>query len=142
MKCKDCECAEKGWFVSQPDKYACIGVKEPFIIEDINVECTEYSDKRHMETKGEPVVMNTAEMWLKAQHNGKIYEVVDGDIAYSKKYGLTDKYDFSFGWSLEAWEEDNERGLDRLLSLEWREMDNVMSVKEAESRFGIKIVTK
>lgn len=46
MKCKECKCCEKGWFASKPNDYVCIGVKHPFIINDINVECTEYEIKR------------------------------------------------------------------------------------------------
>lgn len=43
MKCKECNACHKGWFESKPDAYVCIGVPEPFVIDDINVECTEYS---------------------------------------------------------------------------------------------------
>ena len=46
MKCKDCESAVKDFFKCAPDKYVCVGVKEPFVIEDVNVECTEYPKKR------------------------------------------------------------------------------------------------
>lgn len=46
MKCKQCSSCIKGWFSSKPDDYVCTGVKEPFIIQDINVECTEYEEKR------------------------------------------------------------------------------------------------
>lgn len=42
MKCKDCHACRKGYFESKPQAYVCIGVKEPFVINDINVECTEY----------------------------------------------------------------------------------------------------
>jgi hypothetical protein len=42
MKCKDCRSCKKGWFKSEPDQYVCIGVKHPFVISDINKECTEY----------------------------------------------------------------------------------------------------
>ena len=48
MKCKDCSSCEKGWFPSRPYDYICIGVKYPFVIDDINKECTEYEDKRDM----------------------------------------------------------------------------------------------
>ena len=48
MKCKDCKACKKGRFPSDPDEYVCIGVKEPFVINDINAECTEYKDKRDM----------------------------------------------------------------------------------------------
>ena len=43
MKCKECEACRKGFFASKPEAYVCIGVPEPFVIDDINVECTEYS---------------------------------------------------------------------------------------------------
>ena len=45
MKCKDCGCCRKGWFESRPDSYVCTGVKEPFIIDNIYSDCTEYSDR-------------------------------------------------------------------------------------------------
>ena len=38
MKCKDCASCKKGWFKSSPDEYVCIGVKNPFVINDINVD--------------------------------------------------------------------------------------------------------
>ena len=64
--------------------------------------------------------MNTAEMWLEAQEDGKVYEIIGGDVAYSKEFGLTSKYDFSDSWGLEAWEDEEERGLDILLGYEWK----------------------
>ena len=42
MKCKDCSCCRKDWFPSSPEMYVCTGVKHPFVIEDINHDCTEY----------------------------------------------------------------------------------------------------
>lgn len=42
MKCKECSSCRKGWFALNPNDYVCIGVDMPFVIEDINVECTEY----------------------------------------------------------------------------------------------------
>ncbi len=50
MKCKDCPCNVKGFFQCEPDAYTCIGVKEPFIIENIDVECTEYPEMRETAT--------------------------------------------------------------------------------------------
>lgn len=52
MKCKDCDACVKGWFTSNPDDYVCIGVPDPFVIDDINAECTEYDDKRDTTEKG------------------------------------------------------------------------------------------
>ena len=46
MKCRECDHAKRGYFKSKPNDYVCIGVKEPFIINDYpNAECTEYPDK-------------------------------------------------------------------------------------------------
>lgn len=42
MKCRDCSACYKGFFASKSEAYVCIGVPEPFVIDDINVECTEY----------------------------------------------------------------------------------------------------
>ena len=87
--------------------------------------------------------MNTAEMWVKAQKDSKVYGCIGGDIAYSKKHGLTEKDNFNKAWGLEAWREYEENGLDNLMRCEWEEIDtidNVMTIKEAERRFGIKIV--
>lgn len=47
MKCKDCPACRFGWFSSKPDEYVCIGVPKPFVINDINHECTEYEDNRN-----------------------------------------------------------------------------------------------
>ena len=46
MKCKDCDHAIKDFFKCAPGKHVCIGVKEPFVINDINVECTQYPENR------------------------------------------------------------------------------------------------
>lgn len=50
MKCRECSCAEKGYFKSLPEAYVCIGVKEPFVIGNIDVECTEYPEYRKKES--------------------------------------------------------------------------------------------
>lgn len=85
--------------------------------------------------------MNTAEMWLKAQDDGKIYECVNGDIAYSKDMGLVDKYDFNEPWSLECWDYKKQYGLDDLMkNCVWEEMNNTMTIEEAEERFNIRII--
>lgn len=46
MKCKDCDYKMKGFFACEPDKYACIGVKEPFILDSLNEECPAYPEYR------------------------------------------------------------------------------------------------
>lgn len=49
MKCKECDSCRRGFFKSQPDAYVCIGVKNPFVIENINHDCTEYPEKNENE---------------------------------------------------------------------------------------------
>lgn len=58
MKCKDCSACHKGFFASKPEAYVYIGVPEPFVIDDINVDCTEYPGKNKITVKiipSEPV---------------------------------------------------------------------------------------
>ena len=45
MKCRDCNCAKKGYFKSKPDAYVCIGVKEPFVISNLDAKCV-YKDRQ------------------------------------------------------------------------------------------------
>ena len=45
MKCKDCACCCKGFFEFKPEAYVCTGGPEPFVIDDINVECIEYPER-------------------------------------------------------------------------------------------------
>ena len=49
MKCKDCDACHKGYFKSKPDDYVCTGVCEPFVIRNIDNECTEYKDLKESE---------------------------------------------------------------------------------------------
>ena len=80
MKCKDCFACRKGYFESKPQAYVCIGVKEPFVIYDINVECTEYPEKSstfieylyEQETKDIENVIKTLDSILQRRHkNGQ-----------------------------------------------------------------------
>ena len=101
-------------------------------------KCDFYPEKRKAAEKK----MNTAEMWLKAQEDGKIYECVNGDIAYSKAMGLVDKDNFNKVWQLSNWDCDRAKALDNLLGgCEWREMPiTIMTKHDAEVEFGIRIV--
>lgn len=98
-------------------------------------------DFNSSEEKKEPQnTMNTAQMWIKAQKDGKIYVSVRGDVAYSKKTGLVEKYDLKTTWELSAWDCEGAHALDSLLGeIDWVEL-SVMTRAEAEEKFGIKIV--
>ena len=118
----------------------CLGTKE---VDRCNCggdefKCDFYPEKRKVVEKK----MNTAEMWLKAQEDGKIYECVNGDIAYSKAMGLVDKDNFNKVWQLSNWDCDRAKALDNLLGgCEWREMPiTIMTKHDAEVEFGIRIV--
>lgn len=98
--------------------------------------CTFYPEKRKQ-------TMNTAEMWLKAQEDGKTY--VCNDIAYSKEIGLVDKRTMSRPWSIGVWKvefgtnDKKKRELDNLMSLKWEPL-STMTRAEAESKLGVKII--
>lgn len=90
----------------------------------------------------EKIALNTAEMWLKAQKNGKTY--VSDYAMYSKATGCVDRKFRNIGLGLGAWatmnNEDKKRELDHLMSAKWYEEVPVMSRAEAESKLGVKII--
>lgn len=45
MKCKNCDALGLGFFASRPDDYVCLASSAPFVIEDIEAECTEYPER-------------------------------------------------------------------------------------------------
>ena len=89
-------------------------------------KCNFYPEKRK-----ENKYMNTAEMWLKAQEDGKSYYC--GDVEYQKDIGLVE-IGTQERWHLNAW-----ASLDRLMEEEW-EQYQTMTKSEAEAKFNIKIV--
>lgn len=145
---KMCDCYEQRMrsFVVCGSEYelygVCLGTKECDMCSCGGDEsrCDFYPEKRKKAIK----TMNTAEMWIKAQEDGKTYECVNGNIAYSKENGLFDKITFD-GWPLNAWDCYGACGLDKLLGdcewCEWEEIpSNIMTKAEAEEKFRIKIV--
>ena len=77
--------------------------------------------------------MNTAEMWTKAQEDGKTYKCYD--ILYNKQFGFHDKVKIK-------WRPDAFDTIDEILALDKWEIkpENMMTKSEAEARFNIKIV--
>ena len=114
----------------------CLGTKE---IDRCNCggdesKCDFYPEKRKAAEK----MLNTAEMWLKAQEDGKTYIVKQQTLCYSKQRGLFYSTDLTSYNSLSNF---NNFTVDRFLSLEWQEMQTeIMTKTEAETKFGIKIV--
>lgn len=109
----------------------CLGTKE---IDRCNCygdesKCDFYPEKRKAAEKK----MNTAEMWLKAQEDGKTYIVKQQTLCYSKQRGLF--------YATNCHSNFNNFTLDKFLSLEWTEMqEEIMTKAEAEKKFGIRIV--
>lgn len=60
MRCKDCDGCKLGYFKSKPDKYVCTRVKHPFIVENIDHECTEYPERKDLVSKTEIDFMKDA----------------------------------------------------------------------------------
>ena len=108
----------------------CLGTKE---VETCSCggdesKCDFYPEKRKEAEKK----MNTAEMWLKAQEDGKTYIVKQQTLCYSKQRGLF--------YATNCHGNFNNFTLDKFLSLEWTEMsETIMTKAEAEKKFGIRI---
>lgn len=86
MKCKDCDACHKGYFKSKPDDYVCIGVCEPFVIRNIDNECTEYKDLKESESG-----IFSANLWSDQVYKSRIFsfneENLLRDIANYENYG-------------------------------------------------------
>ena len=110
----------------------CLGTKE---IDRCNCggdesKCDFYPEKRKKAEK----LLNTAEMWLKAQEDGKIYYSEKADALYSKEFGLVEEEDISQKVSMGDFPT-----FEHLMQSEWEEV-KVMSKAEAEKKYGIRIV--
>lgn len=89
-------------------------------------KCNFYPKKRE-EGKG----MNTAEMWLKAQEDGKTYYC--NSMKYQKDIGLVG-VGTGYTWDCGSWV-----FLDDLMNEKWSDCQT-MTKSEAEKKFNIKIV--
>lgn len=77
MKCRDCNCAKRGYFKSVPDAYVCTGVKEPFVINNYpDAECTEYKDKDDS-TINDGIYIELFAIKNGVRYNTKIIEMKD-----------------------------------------------------------------
>lgn len=110
----------------------CLGTKE---VETCSCggdesKCDFYPEKRKAVEKK----MNTAEMWLKAQEDGKTYYSKEADALYSKEFGLVEGGDISQKVSMGDFPT-----FEHLMKSKWEEV-KVMSKAEAEKKYGIRIV--
>ena len=98
----------------------CFGIKS---------NCDFYPEKRKAAEKK----MNTAEMWLKAQEDGKTY--ICNSVLYNKKTG------FISATSLDPWPISAFDSIDTLMEAQWSlHQVEIMTKAEAEKKYGIRIV--
>ena len=83
--------------------------------------------------------MNTAEMWLKAQKDGCTYKCPEQELLYSKETGLIEDDEYN-ETCYPSYFEGAEYTFDKLMSFKWEKADGFMTVKEAEEKYGIKII--
>lgn len=110
----------------------CIGTKEcePCTCQGKESMCDFYPEKRSKAIGEEK--MNTAEMWLKAQVNGKVYR--SNDVGYSKNTGFIDFWDGS------KWPVTCVDTIDAIFSWDnWEEVKTITKA-QAEAKLGMKIV--
>ena len=93
-------------------------------------KCDFYPEKRKEAEKK----MNTAEMWLKAQEDGKTYYSKEADALYSKEFGLVEERDISLKVNMGDFPT-----FEHLMRSKWEEV-KVMTKAEAEKKYGIRIV--
>ena len=110
----------------------CLGTKE---IDRCNCggdesKCDFYPEKRKAAEKG----LTTAEMWLRAQEDGKTYR--SNDVLYSKLCGFVDVDD------LEPWPIECVPSIESIFDWDgWHEYDKpCMTKAETEEKYGIRIV--
>lgn len=131
-----CKCWEEtkrivGWYRDEPmhkTVQICNGTKE---CEECSCDGNKSKCNFYPENRKESKTMNTAEMWIKAQEDGKSYYC--GDVEYQKDIGLVE-IGTQERWPLNAW-----TSLDKLMKEEW-EQYQTMTKSEAEAKFNIKIV--
>lgn len=84
MKCKDCDCLVKGYFNSSPNTYVCTGVKYPFVVENIEQNCSQYPEKNKLWSWNE----NDSETWWHGTFDSK--EEAIKDAIDTKNTGFCD----------------------------------------------------
>lgn len=121
-----------GWYGNEPiykTFQICTGTKEcnECSCDGDTIKCNFYPQKRK-----ENKTMNTAEMWVKAQEDGKTYKC--NNIQYNKKKGF-------HGLQIGLWPANSFDYIDDIFNLNWQlKPDNEMTKSEAEAKFNIKIV--
>ena len=121
-----CEC-----YYSRNVYSVCLGAKEleRCYCGGDKSKCDFYLEKRKAAEKK----MNTAEMWLKAQEDGKTY--ICNSVLYNKKTG------FISATGLKPWPISAFDNIENLMEAQWSlYQEEIMTKAEAEKKYGIRIV--
>lgn len=138
---KKCKCWEEtkrivGWYGDQPMHKTiqiCNGTRER---EECSCNGEESKCNFYPEKRKENKTMNTAEMWIKAQEDGRCYRTFDlfnETIFYQKDKGL-------FNEDGEYCPPDYFGLFDNLMDQDWEIHGGFLTKSEAEAKFNIKIV--
>ena len=119
MKCKDCDCAVKGFFACKPDKYVCIGVQEPFILDSLNEECPAYPEYRDnvsavkvatiAEPKSAKAYVGNDGIYVPSRYDSRLHELLISRELFVEAYNKWIKngsYGFSGQDDADDWSED------------------------------------
>ena len=122
-----CEC-----YYSRNVYGVCLGAKElgRCYCDGDKSKCDFYPEKR----KGAIKPMNTAEMYIKANENGKTYYSESVDAFYSKEFGLVEAED-----TTQKVQIGDFPTFEYLMQREWEEV-KAMTKAEAEKKYKIRIV--
>ena len=82
--------------------------------------------------------MNTIEMYTMAQIDGYTYKCAEHKMLYSKAVGLVEEDDYNDTIYMEDFV--SPITLDELMHFDWVRVSNIMTVEEAEQKFGITIL--
>ena len=135
-KCKCWELQPKATYAGEyygckiyRNKQICNGTRER---EECSCDGDESKCNFYPEKRKESKSMNTAEMWITAQENGKTYKC--NGMQYNKKKGF-------HGPTISLWPAKAFDYVDDIFNFDWQlKPDNEMTKSEAEAKFNIKIV--
>lgn len=115
------------------NKQICNGTRER---EECSCDGDESKCNFYPEKRKESKSMNTAEMFVQSQKDGKFYKCKSNYMVYQKDRGLINIINNNFDRYGELYGLD----FDNLMELNWEVWENAMTKSEAEARFNIKIV--
>lgn len=130
-----CDC----WHEVEPFCYndkingVCYGTKEREYCQcnGDNAKCDFYPEKRK-----ENKTMKTLEMMNAAKENGKTYKLYGLNIFYNDKHGF-----IGADWNEVMLQEfANQLTFNKFFDFDWSERSSLMTVAEAEEKYGIKII--